>query len=772
MPDDGHAQPVPVTKIENAAGDSVLTVFDDGGFAAYGEEGTGVIPVEGAGSRMMWHPAKAAFRAGEVTREEWNEANVGEHSVAFGLNTDATGVRSTAMGLGSSATGNGSTAMGNGTLASGTGAVAMGNLARAEGDESTAMGNRTDAATDQSLSIGRYNDANSSVDNTLFVAGNGSFGSRSDALVLDYDGNMTIAGTLTENSDRRLKTHIQPLGTGVLGPLAEIEPVRFQFKDARTHPSGTQVGLIAQEVQAQFPALVSEGVSGHLSVSYSKFTAVLLKGLQEQQSEIEQLEMKANRIDQLEARLAELEQGKTDDPAYAGWRASAPLGGLIALLLLAGGVAAWRRFRAQSSVNTLTGLGWTGLLVLGGLLAAPSGEALAQPVPVTDIENAAGDSVLTVFDDGAFAAYGEEGTGTIPIEGEGTRMMWHPEKAAFRAGEVGVLSPASEEWWDDANVGRRSVAFGQDTRASGFNSVAVGDRTTADGANATAMGSQTTASGGGSTAIGGGTEASGVYSTAIGSDTEASGNFSTAMGDRTEAATDASLTIGTYNDANDGSADNTLFVAGNGTGIVNQSDALVLDFDGNMTLAGSLTQNSDRRLKTHIQPLGSGVLASLAEIGPVRFQFKDNRTHPSGEQIGLIAQEVQAQFPALVSEGASGHLSVSYSKFTAVLLKGLQEQQEQIQKQQNQIERLRNHNTEIAALQAEVDALKKGRSQTAGWGPAAGGMLGLLLLGGGIMAIRRWGTPHAASLLILAGVGALLLGTAPASAQTVSIQNG
>jgi len=344
MPDDGHAQPVPVTKIENAAGDSVFVSFDDGALLGLGEFDTGVIPANGAGTRMMWHPAKAAFRAGEVTREEWNEANIGEHSVAFGLNTDATGARSTAMGLGSSATGNGSTAMGNGTLASGTGAVAMGNLARADGDESTAMGNRTDAATDHSLSIGRYNDANSSVDNTLFVAGNGSFGSRSDALVLDYDGNMTIAGTLTESSDRRLKKQIQPLGPGVLGSLGDIEPVRFRFKDERTHPSGTQLGLIAQEVQAQFPALVSEGASGHLSVSYSKFTAVLLKGLQDQQAKIERLEAKVDRMDQLESRLAKLEQQDTSRLAALGgpWSAAA----LLALGLLGLGLFVQRQQRA------------------------------------------------------------------------------------------------------------------------------------------------------------------------------------------------------------------------------------------------------------------------------------------------------------------------------------------------------------------------------------------------------------------------------------------
>jgi hypothetical protein len=444
------------------------------------------------------------------------------------------------------------------------------------------------------------------------------------------------------------------------------------------------------------------------------------------------------------------------------------------------------------------------------LALAPTGEALAQPVPVTDIENAAGDSVLTVFEDGGFAAYGEgpsgfinPGPGEIPAEGGGVRMMWYPAKAAFRVGDVG------SNQWDDANIGLRSVAFGSSPEASGRSSTAMGSSTEAIGNTSTAMGSSTIASGTEATAMGGGTEASGVASTAMGEgseasgdqstamgngttasgdqstamgdnatasggestamgfNTEASGDFSTAMGNSTTAATANSLSIGNDNTANQ-TADNTAFVVGNG----GNPDALVLDFDGNMTLAGGLTETSDRRLKEQIQPLGSGVLSALGEIKPVHFQFKDNRTHPSGTQIGLIAQEVQAQFPALVSEGASGHLSVSYSKFTAVLLKGLQEQQAQIQKQQKQIERLRDHNTQIAALQAEVDALKEERSQTAGWGPAAGGLLGLLLLGGCIVAVRRWGTPHAASLWVLTGVGALLLGTAPAAAQTVTIQNG
>jgi len=46
---------------------------------------TGNTPTSGAGTRMMWIPSKAAFRAGEVTGAQWDAANIGTHSVGFGL---------------------------------------------------------------------------------------------------------------------------------------------------------------------------------------------------------------------------------------------------------------------------------------------------------------------------------------------------------------------------------------------------------------------------------------------------------------------------------------------------------------------------------------------------------------------------------------------------------------------------------------------------------------------------------------------------------------
>jgi len=59
-------------------------------------------------------------------------------------------------------------------------------------------------------------------------------------------------------------------------------------------------------------------------------------------------------------------------------------------------------------------------------------------------------------------------TGSTPISGAGTRMMWVPAKSAFRAGLAGTTT------WDDANIGNYSWAGGQQTLASGASSISFG----------------------------------------------------------------------------------------------------------------------------------------------------------------------------------------------------------------------------------------------------------------------------------------------------------
>jgi hypothetical protein len=389
-----------------------------------------------------------------------------------------------------------------------------------------------------------------------------------------------------------------------------------------------------------------------------------------------------------------------------------------------------RRIRFSLSLFLLAALGW-------------AGAAQAQsPTPVTSIVNSNQDTTLQVGYNGSLLMPGTvapifAAPDSIPAEGKGTRMMWYPAKAAFRAGRVGVNRDGTQ--WNAANVGSYSVAFGLDTEASENAATAMGNRTTASGKRATAMGNRTTASGFRTTAMGNNTTASGQIATAMGNQTTASGPDATAMGDNTIAATNNSLSIGRFNSANT-SDDSTLFVAGNG-GVLDRSDALVLDQSGDLTISGTLTESSDRRLKKDIQPLRSDVLRRLSELRPVRYRFEDESTHPSGEQVGLIAQDVRKEFPSLVSKGASGYLSLAYPKMTAVLLKGIQQQQATIDSLRRQVRSLREVRQTQKRLAQQVTALKQQKSSAlpAGWGPTA--LLALLLggcsFGAGLLWRRR-----------------------------------
>ena len=113
------------------------------------------VPNLGAGTRLMFYPGKAAFRAGFVDGTQWDNSFVGPYSVAMGYGTVASGTISTAMGYNTVASGTVSTAMGYNTVASGNYSTAMGNRTTASGDYSTAMGQSTAASGFNSTAMGQ-----------------------------------------------------------------------------------------------------------------------------------------------------------------------------------------------------------------------------------------------------------------------------------------------------------------------------------------------------------------------------------------------------------------------------------------------------------------------------------------------------------------------------------------------------------------------------------------------------------------------------------------
>jgi hypothetical protein len=104
--------------------------FDFGnpnGFVAAGQLSVGAIPATGPGARIMWYPAKAAFRVGGVAGSEWDDAFIGRYSVA----------------------------MGREVVAQGEGAVALGQYTYATADHAVAIGSFASALAPGSLALGR-----------------------------------------------------------------------------------------------------------------------------------------------------------------------------------------------------------------------------------------------------------------------------------------------------------------------------------------------------------------------------------------------------------------------------------------------------------------------------------------------------------------------------------------------------------------------------------------------------------------------------------------
>lgn len=128
------------------------------GFAVTGVFASGAIPVTGAGVRMMWYPAKAAFRAGYADAQ-WDDANVGIYSTALGAAVTASGYGSTAFGNTTTASGVNSTALGFLTTASGLTSVATGYATTASGIYSMATGENTIASGNSAIATGIHTTA-------------------------------------------------------------------------------------------------------------------------------------------------------------------------------------------------------------------------------------------------------------------------------------------------------------------------------------------------------------------------------------------------------------------------------------------------------------------------------------------------------------------------------------------------------------------------------------------------------------------------------------
>ena len=127
---------------------------NDDGVVSVGNWGTGNLPASGAGTRLMWYPRKAAFRAGVVLGSQWDDASVGIGSIALGHNSTASGNYSLVGGTNSTASAGGAFAMGDHSEATATNTAAVGYRNKATAANAVAMGDRSEATGTHAVALG------------------------------------------------------------------------------------------------------------------------------------------------------------------------------------------------------------------------------------------------------------------------------------------------------------------------------------------------------------------------------------------------------------------------------------------------------------------------------------------------------------------------------------------------------------------------------------------------------------------------------------------
>jgi hypothetical protein len=331
------------------------------GFAVTGTLYQGGIAATGPGTRMLWYPGKAAFRAGYVYGTEWDDANIGagsfatggnaiasgSHSAAIGVNAVASGFAGIAMGSVAKATGSDAFAVGRLAEASGDYAIAMGEFAKATGTWSTAIGNRSTAASSatalghyvtasgfKSMALGSYANTNGKLGavvmstgaygvevkaaadyqfvaraNRFWFGNNANVTAPAGQLIVTSTGaHLTVGGAWVNSSDVNRKENFAGVdGETVLNKLAALPIHSWNYRDEDS--TTRHVGPTAQDFRAAFGLGASETAIATVDADGVALTAVqaLERRTREQAQEIQELR---SALEQLRDRLERMDPSK------------------------------------------------------------------------------------------------------------------------------------------------------------------------------------------------------------------------------------------------------------------------------------------------------------------------------------------------------------------------------------------------------------------------------------------------------------------------------
>ncbi|HET7231940.1 MAG TPA: tail fiber domain-containing protein [Longimicrobium sp.] len=261
------------------------------GFVAKGVLGIGIIPFTGAGERLMWHPNKAAFRAGSIgsAGTQWDDPNTGYYTWAGGYNTTAVGLASFAMGYQSTALGSYSNALGYTANADGTGAVALGYRTTADADYSIAIGQR--ASTNGHAGAIVFSDG-STTDSTQASANNQFTVRSAGGVRLFTNATMTTGVQVAAGgsswaviSDRnRKEDFLHVSGEDILSRIGQLPVSTWRYRDEADR-STFHIGPMAQDWHRAFGFTADDH-----TINMSDFDGVNLAAIQALTARTERLQ--------------------------------------------------------------------------------------------------------------------------------------------------------------------------------------------------------------------------------------------------------------------------------------------------------------------------------------------------------------------------------------------------------------------------------------------------------------------------------------------------
>ena len=263
---------------------------------------------------------------------------------------------------------------------------------------------------------------------------------------------------------------------------------------------------------------------------------------------------------------------------------------------------------------------------------------------------------------------------TIPNYGDIVRVFYVTEDPTYfhdfgtrhNNSKVGLYS--SIVGTDNIASGYMSHAHGVGNTASGPMSRVEGYDSTADWEMSRAIGTRCNSNGKQSRADGEDCTAKGAFSRAVGKNCTANNNYSVADGLGLQTNHIGQHVWGQYNESPSHIPNETHYVEVVGWGTEsNPENIREMSAYGYMWIAGSLTQQSDERLKVE-----SGNVPDVSGIRARRFKWNDKKPHDKLEHIGYYAQDVEKVAPYLVGTSSNGYKSLDYIGFLCAKVESME----------------------------------------------------------------------------------------------------